>query len=32
MKQMAEFVPDAAGYAPVTVLVDEREGKVHMSL
>ncbi len=31
MKQMAEFVPDAAGYAPVTVLVDEREGKVHMS-
>ncbi len=31
MKQMAEFVPDAAGYAPVTVLVDEREGKVHVS-
>ncbi len=31
MKQMAEFVPDAAGYAPVTVLVDEREDKVHVS-
>ena len=31
MKQMTELVPDAAAYAPVTVLVDEREGKVHVS-
>jgi uncharacterized protein (DUF302 family) len=31
MKQMTELVPDAAAYAPVTVLVDERDGKVHVS-
>jgi uncharacterized protein (DUF302 family) len=31
MKQMTELVPDAAAYAPVTVLIDEREGKVHVS-
>ena len=31
MKQMTELVPDAASYAPVTVLVDEREGKVQIS-
>ena len=31
MKQMTELVPDAAAYAPVTVLIDEREGKVHLS-
>lgn len=31
MKQMTELVPDAAGYAPVTILVDEREGQVHLS-
>jgi len=31
MKQMAELVPDAAAYAPVTVLIDERDGRVHVS-
>jgi hypothetical protein len=31
MKQMAETVPDAAAYAPVTILVDEREDGVHLS-
>ena len=31
MKQMTELVPDAAAYAPVTILIDEREGKVHLS-
>ena len=31
MKQMTELVPDAAAYAPVTVLIDEREGKVRLS-
>ncbi|HWX77714.1 MAG TPA: DUF302 domain-containing protein [Candidatus Acidoferrales bacterium] len=31
MKQMTELVPDAAAYAPVTILIDEREGKVHIS-
>jgi uncharacterized protein (DUF302 family) len=31
MKQMTELVPDAAAYAPVTVLIDEREGKVQVS-
>jgi uncharacterized protein (DUF302 family) len=31
MKQMTELVPDAAAYAPVTVLIDERKGKVHVS-
>src|SRR5882672_11503895 len=31
MKQMTELVPDAAAYAPVTVLIDERAGKVRIS-
>jgi hypothetical protein len=31
MQQMAEAVPDAAAYAPVTVLVDERADGVHLS-
>jgi len=31
MKQMAEHVHDAASYAPVTVLVDERVDGVHLS-
>ena len=31
MKQMTELVPDAAAYAPVTVLIDERSGKTHVS-
>ncbi len=31
MKQMAVHVPDAASYAPVTILVDERADGVHLS-
>jgi len=31
MKQMAEHVHDAASYAPVTVVIDEREDGVHLS-
>jgi uncharacterized protein (DUF302 family) len=31
MKQMAVHVPDAASYAPVTILVDERANGVHLS-
>jgi uncharacterized protein (DUF302 family) len=31
MKQMTELTPDAAAYAPVTILIDERDGKVHVS-
>jgi uncharacterized protein (DUF302 family) len=31
MKEMAKHVPDAGSYAPVTVLVDERAGGVHLS-
>lgn len=31
MKQMAETVPDAAAYAPVTILIDERADGVHLS-
>ncbi|MGO9340480.1 MAG: DUF302 domain-containing protein [Terracidiphilus sp.] len=31
MKQMAEHVHDAASYAPVTVLIDEREDGVRLS-
>ncbi len=31
MKQMAMTVPDAASYAPVTILVDERADGVHLS-
>lgn len=31
MRQMAEQVPDAASYAPVTILIDERSDGVHIS-
>ena len=31
MKEMARAVPDAAAYAPITILVDEREDGVHLS-
>ena len=31
MQQMASRVPDAASYAPVTILVDERPDGVHLS-
>ncbi len=31
MKEMVESVPDAAAYAPVTLLVDERADGVHLS-
>jgi uncharacterized protein (DUF302 family) len=31
MKEMAKHVPEAGSYAPVTVLVDEREDGVHLS-
>lgn len=31
MKQMAEYVPDTASYAPVTILIDEREDGVHLT-
>jgi len=31
MKQMVEHAPDAASYAPVTILVDERADGVHLS-
>ena len=31
MKSMAELVPDAASYAPLTLLVDERDDGVHLS-
>jgi len=31
MSQMANYVPDAASYAPVTVLIDERPDGVHLS-
>jgi uncharacterized protein (DUF302 family) len=31
MSQMARHVPDAASYAPVTVLIDERPDGVHLS-
>ncbi len=30
-KQMTELVPDAAAYAPTTILMDERECKVRVS-
>ena len=32
MKEMAKRVPDAGSYAPVTVLVDERDDGVHFVL
>jgi hypothetical protein len=31
MREMAKGVPDAASYAPVTILVDERSDGVHLS-
>jgi len=31
MKEMVKRVPDAGSYAPVTVLIDERPGGVHLS-
>jgi hypothetical protein len=31
MKEMARTVPDAASYAPVTILIDERADGVHLS-
>jgi uncharacterized protein (DUF302 family) len=31
MKEMAKHTPDAASYAPVTVLIDERPDGVHLS-
>lgn len=31
MKQMAQHVPDAGSYAPVTILIDERPDGVHLS-
>ncbi len=31
MQQMASSVPDAASYAPVTILIDERKDGVHLS-
>jgi uncharacterized protein (DUF302 family) len=31
MKEMARSVPDAASYAPVTILVDQRTDGVHLS-
>ena len=31
MKQMAVHVPDAASYAPVAILIDERPDGVHLS-
>ena len=31
MRKMAEHVPDAGSYAPITVLVDERTDGVHLS-
>lgn len=31
MKEMVKAVPDAAAYAPITILVDERADGVHLS-
>jgi hypothetical protein len=31
MSSMARYVPDAASYAPVTILIDERPDGVHLS-
>lgn len=31
MKEMVKAVPDAAAYAPVTILIDERADGVHLS-
>src|SRR5437016_12596613 len=31
MRRMAEHVPDAGSYAPVTILIDERPDGIHLS-
>ena len=31
MQSMARLVPDAGSYAPVTVLIDQRQDGVHLS-
>ena len=31
MREMVKYVPDAGSYAPVTILIDERPGGVHLS-
>jgi uncharacterized protein (DUF302 family) len=31
MRKMVKFVPDAGSYAPVTILIDERNDGVHIS-
>ena len=31
MKEMVKHVPDAGSYAPVTILIDERDDGVHLS-
>ena len=31
MKQMVKLVPDAGSYAPVTILIDERQDGIHLS-
>jgi len=31
MKEMAKRVPDAGAYAPITILVDERPDRVHLT-
>lgn len=31
MSQMVQRVPDAGSYAPVTILIDERQDGVHLS-
>jgi uncharacterized protein (DUF302 family) len=31
MKEMAKRVPDAGSYAPVTILIDQRPGSVHLT-
>jgi hypothetical protein len=31
MKEMAKHVPEAATYAPVTLLVDERDDGIHVA-
>jgi Domain of unknown function DUF302. len=31
MREMVKHVPDAGSYAPVTILIDERPGGVHIS-
>ena len=30
MKEMAKYVPEAASYAPITLLVDERPDGIHL--